>query len=78
MFNDTLALTLALANVSQYFNLKSNKSLTKFFKDKTYYQWNLHAESNRNLSRMRILPLDYEDLLQLKQFLIFSLSLVNF
>ena len=36
------------------------------------WQWNLHAESNRNLSRVRILPLDYEDLLQLKQFLVFS------
>ena len=35
----------------------------------TCQQSNLDAESNRNLSRTRILPLDYQDLLELKQFM---------
>ena len=43
----------------------------------TCNQWNLHAESNRNLSRTRILPLDHEDLLQTEAVLSF-LALLNF
>ena len=54
--------SVALINTYEYFKMK--KILLTNEK-----QWNLDAESNRSLSRTRILPLDHQDLLQLKQFL---------